>query len=425
MFRRPMSFSSIAPCCAALLLGLAAGSGQAQVLPNDGQEKLDGAFDKTQRAIVKDLRDGNVQPGKEQEKAIDLLAQWYTYRLTWSKIQTEANQVNRFMLELDNEFVSAQRKKAETQAFVTLLSKQLVLHAEEVLQNRDAIARLNAARVLHRVAQAGYEPVVDVLVKVVKDPAQNLGAKWWAFRGLQEAFAPDLKLPPVLLKDQNRQTEAVLALIAFINAPLPATVATPSDEIEGLRSLRREAIKALALTQYPAVSDAKTKTLGPTALVLLRIIRKDGFNVLPRWDEAVEAAIGIGWLQSKLYPVYQPDYAAHHMALAVVEMTKRYAVDRALQPPAERGWKLHSARLQEAMEAMQRDVARTSKDKEVVQYVNDVVKQSSDLLKLMSTGGTPNAGNLQDWLSNHPAKNDAVYKGVADSKVKPGDNAEP
>jgi hypothetical protein len=421
MLRRPVLLSCLCAWGAVLTLVSALRAAPASdltegVLPKDGQKALDDAYTREQRSIIKELIAGKSEAGKEQDPTIDLYAKWYTYRLTWPDVQSKPGEIGSLMTDLDGDLFRAAKNRPTTQAFLQKFASDLVTHAREVLKNRDAIARFNAARVLWQVARYGLasNEVAATLVEVIQNPAQDLATKWWAFRGLQEVFAPEGKMPPTPLKDQALQNRVALALLEFLNAKLPLTPGSPEEEVDGLRSLRREAIHALALTQAPAVSDEKGKLAGRTALVLLRVVRKDGFVPEPRWDEQVEAAIGIGWMQPNLYPDYQPDYAAYNAAYAVAELAQHYTDEG-----GDRGWRYYAARLSEAFDHL-RDSVKKSKDKDLVTYVNEVVKRAGDQLKLIETKGTVNAADFNDWLQNHPPKNDTVYKGVADAKVNPG-----
>ena len=426
MLRRPVLLSFVCACGAVLALAAAlradAGSEFTEgVLPKDGQKSLDDAYNKEQKAVIKDLIAGTVEAGKEQEPTIDLYAKWYAYRLTWPDLQSKPGAINGLMTDLwDGDLTRALKNRPATQAFLQKFAADLVTHAQEVLKSRDVIARLNAARLLWYVARTGNggNEIAAALAEVIKNPAHNLGTKYWACRGLQEVLAPEGKMPPTALKDQAVQKRVTLTLLEFLDSKLPLDPGAPPEEVDGIRALRREAVHALALTQAPAVADDKGKLAGRTAQVLLRVVRKEGFVPEPRWDEQVEAAIGIGWMQSKLYPDFQPDYAVYNAAFGVVELAQHYADEGG--DKVEKGWRYYAVRLSEGFDNLQKDAAKNSKDKEVVAYINDVVKRAGAQLRLIDTRGTASAADLNQWLQDHPPKNDTVYKDVADSKVNPG-----
>jgi hypothetical protein len=400
-----------------LLLAFVPAVAFAQLLPPEGSNALTDAFNKDQQATIRRLLRGEEEATKDSQPAIELLAKWHTYRYTWQDNQDKPNAINKLYTELDNDLKEVAKNKPATQAFQHLFVEELVKTSREVLQNSKVIAQVNAARVLARAAQTGEEVAADPLVDILKDPQKSDGVKYWALRGLQDLFAPGvLQVPPAPMKDQARQTRCVLALLDFLDRKVPTASLSTREEIEGQRTLRREAIRALALTRYPAVVDDKNKIQGRTALTLLRIIRKDGFVPEPRWDEQIEAAIGIGRLQSGLFPDYQPDYAAQNMGVVIVEFAQKYTDEE--RGKVEKGWRYYAARLGEALAAMRADVAKTSKDKEVVAYIDEFVRRGSEQLRLIETKGEANPAKFSDWLQNAPIKSDTVYKGVADSKVK-------
>jgi hypothetical protein len=395
-------------------------------LPPEGTDKLNADYNKEQRALIKDLEEGRIEAGKGQAPTIDLLAKWYTYRLTWEdEVLNRPGVVNTLFIDLENEFGKASRSEI-TQSFRQMFARDLAKNAREVLQNRLPIVRVNAARVLLEAAPTREPEVANVLIEVVENPAHNLGTKYWAFKGLQEFLAPGGRMPPPPFKDQALPDRIALALLGWLGQKMPVTDATPQDQVDGLRAVRREAIHALGLTQAPAVfagGKDKGKLVGRTAQVLLRVVRREGFAPEPRWDEQIEAAIGVGWLQSKFDPAYQPDYAAYNAAYAVLMYATKYADEKAT--PGDRGWRYYSSRLAEAFENLQRDVARAyPRDKELVGYVTDLARQATAVLRLIETRGEARAADFEQWLQAHPPKSDTVYKGVADSKVTPGEATE-
>jgi hypothetical protein len=427
MLRRPVFLSFVCACGTALALAATVRAAAADfpdgVLPLEGQKALDDAYNREQAALIKELRDGRVEAGKEHDAVIDLYAKFYTYRLTWPDIQSKPGAINALIIDLDGDLFKAMKNRPATQAFLQKLASALVLHAKEVLKNRESIARFNAVRVMWQVAHTGNggPEVAKAAVEIIQNPAHDPAAKYWAFRALQEVFAPEGKMPPKALKDQAQQNEVITTLLKFLDERLPLAPGASPEEVDGVRVLRREAIHALALTQAPAVAE-KGKLTGRTAQVLLRVVRKDGFVPEPRWDEQVEAAIGIGWMQGKLYPDFQPDYALHNAAYAVVELAQQYTNEDGAK--VDKGWRYYAARLAEALDNLQKDAAANSKDKAMLAYVSEVGRRAGAQLKLMETKGTANPQDFNNWLENNPPKNDTVYKGVDDAKVTPGQATE-
>jgi hypothetical protein len=422
----------------ALLLGMLLVRGvPAGVLPPDGKDKLDRQYTGPVKELFKRLSRGD-QPytGRPEEKdAIDIIAKWNSYRFTWSEIQDATKDppkagvrrttIDDVWRDYEGDLSNLEKNKSDTrQQFTDAFAHQMIVRLKEVLQDDKPIARINAARVLARLGRTGAEEVADACVELIKDPKQNDAVRYWAFSGLRELFSLGHGPQPILMKNQAREANAILTLLEWLEQkPTSLSAASTPEEVEGYRILRREAIRALALTRYPAVTDEKRALKGRTALMLVRIGRKDGFVPEPRIDEQVEAAFGLARMQSKLYDGYQPDYAAHQIAAIVVDFAERY-----LDLRGERGWKYHAARLNEALAAMKLDVERNPaiRDKAIKDYVGqEVVARCAEVLRTIETRGSPTINVLRAWVESTPPKNDTIYRGVADAKLKPAEPMEP
>jgi len=314
---------------------LCSGSLHAQVLPADGSGELEKQYDRNQRELAGKLTKGEVSYGDEHKETVKLMAKWFSYRLTWPKFQNEAGMMKRLFDEYEQDIGNAGSKLPATKAFLEAFTRNLVATSRDVLKagepgtRQPLIARVNAVRQLAFLAKFGQEEAADVLAEVIKDPDPEMDAsRYWAFQGLRDLFAQANKTPPVPIKDKAREAKCIVALVEFLEKPMTVSAGMPREEIEGLRFLRREATRALAPTRYPAVVDEKTKAIqARTALVLARIARRNGLVPEPRWEEQVEAAIGLARLQCKLFEDYQPDYAAQQIGGALADFANVYNQD--------------------------------------------------------------------------------------------------
>src|SRR5207244_262857 len=104
------------------------------------------------------------------------------------------------------------------------------------------------------------------------------------------------------------------------------------------------------------------------------------------------------------------DYAAEQIGRFVVEMAGQYQTERDRRP-----WKIYSARLQDALEAMKADAAK-GESKEAAAYVAGVANQCAVLLRVIDQGkdALVPQDTLRDWLNANAAKNTTVYAGVED-----------
>jgi hypothetical protein len=420
-------------CC--LCVVLAPGLALADRLPKGDTEKTFNDLQRAKRENVNKLLSGQGLAPNDTQDTIQFLAKWHTYRLTWASSKDQGA-MKGLMDEVDSDLSKASKNlKAGFPAFMQDYGKQMAACAREVLEaggetdEVKPLARVNVVRMLDRVAKDGAEDLADLFVDIlrgqVKDANGNALAlddavKYWALQGLRDLFAlghvSALNPAPVFFKNKEREKACILALNEFIERKLDIPPTMPREEVEGLRVLRREAVKALALTRYPLVDDPKGP--GHTALVLLRIARKEGFTPEPKLDEQVEAANGLARLQSDLAPGYQPDYAAYHVARVVQDLAAAYKDDK--QP--ETGYKAPAARLNEALAfALKRDVEKNRKaDKDTVTYVNLIITEAGKQLNLMETKGGADSRTLETFLDSHRPASPTIYKGVEDAKVKDG-----
>src|SRR5262249_17234049 len=142
-------------------------------------------------------------------------------------------------------------------------------------------------------------------------------------------------------------------LVEFVlrkpNYPSNAT----SAEKDAFRYVRREAIRALAQTRYPAIMNKKQFVGTPTALALVRVLADDGIAPEASLSEKLEAAVGLCQLQTNLADGYQPDYAAHAVGQFAVELAKEFnnRKNAGAGQIEDYPWKYYATRLFDALKA--------------------------------------------------------------------------
>jgi hypothetical protein len=366
----------------------------------------------------------------EHKTAIDMAAQYYTYRLTWDE-NTNPGEADKYMSEFFSQVLSANSAEMRkgNPAFSELYLKALTARARDVVQTNQMIAAVNAARMLARLAETGTEEAGDACLDVVKnekdfvDPLARPGAQYWALKGLGSLLARWADLPPGTADHKDREAKYVEALVATIekfipaDGKLPAGVAPGSPEELGLQLFRREAVRALAQYRNPAVADDKGTIKVKSALALLKVTNDDGLVPHARLDEQMEAAWGLARLRSKALASYQPDYAAQQIGYVVVQM----AVNAKKNDPAKVPWKVQAARVADALDFMRED-AKGLTNKAAAAYVDKLVAQTTRILKDIELRELSGAGgDLKLWLGTNPAPDQTLYKGVDDSTVRPLD----
>ncbi len=412
------------------------------ILPPDGT----GAFERLYYA--KKDRFGQINRANDGEKAskenpadleaIDLAAKWNTYRITWDSIKmggenktvllTDPGVANKLMVEFEQQVKSAEDVQKGNPVFTEMYLKALAVRARDVIQTSQPISALNGARMLARLAEAGSEDAGDACLDALKDqkeflePRARAGVQYYALQGLKHLLARWAQTPPT---SKDRQTACVEVLVAIIERPLPpGTTFASREELEGVRVFRREAVRALAQFRSPALTDAAGKIRVRSAQTLLKVVNDDGLSPAARLDEQIEAAIGVARLQVKPVPAYQPDYAAQQIGGFVVEMARRARPAGENKTPWENKlpWKIHAARLGDALEGMRAEV-KDLPSKPAAGYVDLVVVQALRALKEIEVSERANGGDLKFWLDSHPVPSTTLYKGLADSTVLPLDKS--
>jgi hypothetical protein len=438
MPRRHFALPVACLCSTTFVLLALAGAARAQdrprTLPTDGEQAFMREYQK-QRQRFKIISSSSSESSEkankgsaEDQKAIDVVAQYHTYRLTWDESDV-AGGVNKlwdeFVSQVNNADSAAMHKN--NPAFGEMYLKALTQRARDVMLTRKPIAAVNAARMLARLAKAGSEEAGDACLEAVKDnnnlldPKARLGVQYWALQGLGNllgrwADAPADAAPPAARA--AREADYLKGLVQTIERkPADGPVPPAPDEVAGMQVFRREAVRALSLYRAPAVADAKGNVQVPTALALLKVVNDDGLSPKARLDEQIEAAVGVGRVQSKALASYQPDYAAQQLGYLVVGMARQAKP----KDPNKFAWKVHAARLADAVEAMRAGV-KGSPDKAGADYVTKLAGLVLRVLKDIETTEKANGDNasaLNFWLGSTAVPHNTLYKGLADSTVRP------
>jgi hypothetical protein len=409
--------------CALLPAGLAWGqqgkgpssTEEARVmLPRDGADKLDKQYNsKDFREQLSALTKGTAQPSDANKEVIDKAAQWHIYRVTWTLLQSEPERMELTYQQFSRILTEAQKGRQNTEKFLQQFTRQCLVCLKEVLQNDRAIARINGARMLARLAGTGQEEVLDLLVEVLKDPKQTDAVKLYVLRGLHDFFALTRGENAIRIRDEEREKRCVLAMLEYLNRKSSLSESGPPEEAAAVVYLRREADKALGETRFPALISKDKKPLpeGLTALSLLKVLRKDGVSPEPSLSEQVEAAIALCQLNAELVPDYQPDYVVTQLGRFLVEFTQRCLEEREQK---REPWRVDVLRMQQALEDLKFGARRTPYS----DYVNKFVAQAKPILETLEKSGTPRAADMDAWLNQNPPKGTSVYKGIDSSVIK-------
>jgi hypothetical protein len=193
------------------------------------------------------------------------------------------------------------------------------------------------------------------------------------------------------------------------------------EELAAIAYVRKEAVAALGWTRFPAQSkraNQKVVIEKPVALQLLRVITKDGLTPEPSLAEQVEAVCSLCKLRWRLCEGYQADYAAYHIGRFLVEFNTRYNAER---DEKKEPWKIHAARLSQALTNLVADLTGPPKDHDHVPYVEALAKQIDPLLEQIIIGKSPRTDptRLNAWLEANSSKmkSTSLYKDLATAVV--------
>lgn len=410
--------------------------GEEAVLGGGVQDNLQGA----ERSRWTNLQVGKAAVGDDPQvykEVIAKAARWYAYRLTMPRFHGLGEDVekgkpaialsmNNLIQEVSGPLLLStfrSRRPGQPNAnqleYLKLFTRDLTKCLRDVLsRNSKPIVRVNAARMLALIAETEQEEVADTLIAILRNPRESDGVKFWALRGLRNLFAGGKPDEP-LFKDAKREARTILALQEYL-ARKPAEMPADPMEQEALRYVRREAIRALALSRHATVPASKDAA-GRTAWWLAKMARKDGFTPTPNLAEQMEAAIGL--CQMKPNKDLQSDYLAYQVGNVVVDFLNHFNRAKLGASETNLAWKLYATRLGIALEEL-KNQARNAPGKTPA-YVDQVVEQIRGALKpLDAKDPNPDATVLDQWLRKHPPASTTVYKSVADSTVQAPEAAE-
>jgi hypothetical protein len=378
--------------------------------------KLESRYSKDLKQVIEDLTKGKAA-AKDNADAVDVLAQWHTYRVTWPENQTLTGGISGnprgVYTELEAFLAETTKNKPVTTPLLEMFSADVAEHMKIVLQNDKPIARVNGARILARIAEAGQEEVADLLAESVQDPRQLDAVKYWALKGIKELFVQAGQQKATVFQSKvgrEREVRCLAAVGEALTRKITIPEDLPRDEKEGLRVVRREAVRALALNRRPAIVDDKGAVVDSPALTLLRVARSDELVPEPRMDARVDAAAGVARMSAKAFEGYQSDYAAYQLAWFIADFAQGHETNI----PAKEAWKVDAAKLADALNIMKAETAKLKEGK----FVADVADHCLAVIAIIESGGKTKPDALAEWLTKNEPVNKSLYRGVADSIIR-------
>lgn len=378
---------------------------------------------KENRDLISKLLRGEVpgDPGNpEHVKALEAEARYVLFRFHDIEYHDQAvkddrKTIARLIRDFESDFNSLVKTPARTAAVWPIYTRAMTTQGKAALQSRFAIARINVARCLARLAELEQPDLAEFYAGVLFDETQLDAVKYYALRGLTDLLGNE-KVQAAMKKETLDKAARATMVVAQRSAKfLPGT---PDTEIEGFRVLRREALRALAAARLPSLSDKSQ----PAAL-LAKTLAGTGVNPKVKMDERVEAAIGLGKMRPDADPDYAPDYAAGQVGTFVSEF-RTFALDRdGGNKIAKLPCKVYAARLQDALDRL--DKACEKQPKAVKEYVTAVSKAAYPVLGLLQKDNpsVPQVDNFArelDRTVGTGGPNKQLFKGRPRSNAFPG-----
>jgi hypothetical protein len=268
---------------------------------------------------------------------------------------------------------------------------------------------------MSKLAETGIDEIADALTAIIDGKYED-AVKLYALAGLKNLY--DAKFGD-RVKDETRETKSLQALINFIQRKPPFdTNSKPLDEVEALRYVRREAIRALGQARVPAAGKERQVDAMP-ALELLRIVTNTAtIDPRPSLSERVEAAVGLCQMQRRFWPErseFQSEYAAHQVGKFVVEFANEYDKERGQTSATD--WKHLAYRLTQGLAELKNETDGK------FPYVDQVVNRGTAVLNGIIAGGGADQLGFRNWLDTNAPPKKELFANRPDTAVKPLDAA--
>jgi hypothetical protein len=322
--------------------------------PAASLDDLKKSFDANKINLIRDFAQGSKQPADRDAGTIKAAAEWHVYRLRVITLQATPNKLYSEVVKPFDELQKVVlQNNSKNQNFQQRFNRELLSCFRDVLnKNGEAQVVVNAALMFPSWASNGSEEVADYLAELVRDPKRHDAVKLYALRGLGEYFKSrgfaDTQKPRagVLAPPDQVENDAkrVQAVIDFVKRKSPITDDMTSEQAEAVRYVRREAIRALAKVQVPAlfVEPKANKVKAPVAVALLGLLAGKSAGVDPPLSllEQCDASLALCNMKwAGIIPEYDPTLAAPFVARTLAEFAKEYNDDfgKVIRKPSEQG----------------------------------------------------------------------------------------
>lgn len=365
---------------------------------------------------IKKLRTGEITPSASDKNvmdAIDYQARLHTYRFAnaiYHKVPAiDANKSIEYLYKDFDGLVGgliSGKDKDKTKEYARLYALKVKDHSKKVLDEPNLtnapLVQVNIARVLARTAVLGQPETADAFVEILNGNL-NEGVKYWALHGLRDLLSKSNN--PTQFLTPAREEKVAQALMTFIKRKVNVSAITPPDELEGLRVIRREAVRALSLLRNPGKSGKDRP-----AIVLLEVLSGEGLEPPPRIDERMEAAIGLARMRPQGTD-YQPAYAAQQIALLLKDFAEYHSLK---YKEEKRPTRVLSAQLQDALEAL-----RTETKDPYVEALFGPGKPGTRLLEKITLDQSADPAEVVTYAETNKPMTESIFKNMPEATAPP------
>lgn len=405
------------------LTGRSAVVGQEKVQrPSEDLQKLEGFRSGSVPVVI----ENNKTDTEQNRQSLDRVARYYALRLNASTAKNDDYRqirdevARRMLLRRTGGELNPQQKQ-----FITEFGKAMISHLEGLaLNSAKPIVRLNAGMVAAEVGKMGYDGAAELFIKILEKEDMSDGYKEWALKGLHNLFAiePDPVTPWKTVFQHTKNPElpelerkAIQALITYIERKVDWNESTPPAELDALRYVRREAVRALGQVRVQTVKNLGKVESRP-AFVLLKVARNDIPSLWPRDardlppTEQLDAIVGFCRLRPDINARdFNLDYAVYHLGraiYAIAEFRVGHTTDASI------AWKAAGFWLRESLERLK----TTMHDLKIenAQLVDNLINQCDfNILQPLESGvagNQPNIGPLGQWLQANRPKSTSLFR---------------
>lgn len=367
---------------------------------------------------------------------------YYIYRLTWSEVQeARESSMSDVMDEIlggpnnnpsskifppsyitkKTDDIAMKQRRDRQWAFLRLAVPHVIKCSQDVLQNKVLAARLNAARILERVAEWGFESVADPLLNVMNNPREHDAVRLWAIQGLGYLLRDYSDKGQLGSDDEKglRYQQCMRVIYEWLNK----ASFMPSDVIEQMTTperaaivyIRKRAIRSLGMSRRALIVDGGRSGVkdGPVAELLAKIMVNVQGSVIPEasWSERVDAAYAICQMSPKLSPSLNTDVAAYQFAQFLAALGANAVNDPNRSDPAKarQRWKYFAVVLKESIDHLEKEHTGNEPGAE---FVRKLIPQMTRVIEnLDDPSKFPQAPqDLFNYLSGNSPPNKTLFK---------------